>query len=268
VIRRGALAVVIIAVVVMDLVPPALVLKQAFTPEAESFAWPPTWLPRAPTLENVRALGDTVELARGLELSALVAVLTVVVTLAVALPAAWAAARERGVARGLDVALVLARVFPTIALAIPLATLFIGVGLYNSPVGAGLVLAHALIALPVAVLVLRSGFRAVPPDLEDAALLDGASRLAAFRHVALPLVRPSLGAAAVLVFLLSWDEFGFALLLQVTNRPLPPLVYYLSAFGHPGLASAVAAAMLVPAIAIVFLLEPAFRSGVVAGSGR
>jgi ABC-type glycerol-3-phosphate transport system permease component len=70
------------------------------------------------------------------------------------------------------------------------------------------------------------------------------------------------------VFLLSWDEFGFALLLQVTNRPLPPLVYYLSAFGHPGLASAVAAAMLVPAIAIVFLLEPALRSGVVAGSGR
>jgi hypothetical protein len=54
----------------------------------------------------------------------------------------------------------------------------------------------------------------------------------------------------------------------VTNRPLPPLLYYLAAFGHPGLASAVAVVMLVPALVIVLVLEPALRSGVLAGSGR
>jgi len=266
--RRLGLALAVTMVVAADLLPVALILKQAFTPEAESFAWPPSWLPRTPTLENARALGDVVELVRGFGLSAVVAAATVASAILIALPAAWAAARERRVDRPLDVALVLARLFPTIALAIPLATLFIGLGLYNSPTGAGLWLAHTLLALPVAFLVLRSGFRAVPVDVEEAALLDGASRPAAFWRVSVPLARPALGAAAVLVFLLSWDEFGFALLLQVTNRPLPPLVYYLAAFGHPGLASAVAAVMLVPALAVVVVLEPALRAGLLAGSGR
>ena len=72
----------------------------------------------------------------------------------------------------------------------------------------------------------------------------------------------------MLVFLLSWDEFAYALLLQVTNRTLPPLLYYLSAFGYPGLSSAVAVLMLVPAVLILLILEPALRSGLLAGSGR
>src|SRR5439155_519661 len=184
-VKRLALLIAL-AVAAADILPLGLVLKQAFTPERESFAWPPTWVPRTLTLENVRLLADAVDLRGGLALSVLVAALTVASTLAIALPAAWAAARQPGVDRGLDGALVVARVFPTIAL----------------------------------------------------------------------------------VFLVSWDEFGFALLLQVTNRPLPPLVYYLTAFGHPGLASAVAALMLVPALAVIVVIEPALRSGVFAGSGR
>ena len=84
----------------------------------------------------------------------------------------------------------------------------------------------------------------------------------------MPLVRPQVATAALLVWLLSWDDFGYALLLQVTNRTLPPFLYYLSAFGFPGLASAVAVVMLVPALVLVILLEPAFRSGLLAGSGR
>ena len=265
--RRLALAIAL-AVAAADLLPLGLVLKQAFTPERESFAWPPTWVPRTLTLENVRLLADAVDLRGGLALSVLVAALTVASTLAIALPAAWAAARRPGVDRGLDGALVVARVFPTIALAIPLAALSIRLGIYNSPFGTGLWLGHTLLALPLAFLVLRSAFRSVPRDLEDAARLDGASPAAAFWRVSLPLVRPSIAAASMLVFLVSWDEFGFALLLQVTNRPLPPLVYYLTAFGHPGLASAVAALMLVPALAVIVVVEPALRSGVFAGSGR
>jgi len=266
-VRRLALLVVL-AVAAADLLPLGLVLKQAFTPERESFAWPPTWLPRTLTLENVRALREAVEIEGGLGLSVLVAALTVAATLVIALPAAWVAARQPRVDRGLDGALVLARLFPTIALAIPLAALSIRLGLYNSPVGTGLWLAHTLLALPVGFLVLRGGFRSVPVELEEAARLDGASAAGAFWRVSLPLVGPSLAAASMLVFLVSWDEFGFSLLLQVTNRPLPPLVYYLTAFGHPGLASAVAALMLVPAVGVLLVLEPALRAGVFAGSGR
>jgi multiple sugar transport system permease protein len=256
------------AIAVADLLPLALVLKQAFTPEAESYAWPPSWLPRQWTLENFASLRGVVELDRGLWLSLVVAGLTVVLALALALPAAWSAARVAGADRALDRTLVLARSLPTVAVAVPLAGVFVGAGLYNHPWGIGLWLAHTLLALPVAFLVLRQGFRDLPLPVLEAARLDGAEGARLFRHVLLPLIRPSLAAAAMLVFLISWDEFAFALLLQVTNRPLPPLLYYLSAFGYPGLASAVAAVMLAPAVLIVALLEPALRSGVFAGSGR
>ena len=116
--------------------------------------------------------------------------------------------------------------------------------------------------------MLRSAFRAVPAELEEAAELDGAAPVARFLRVTLPLVRPALAAAALLTFLVSWDEFGYALLLQVTHRSLPPLLYYFAAFGFPGQASALAAIMLVPALLVVLVLEPALRSGVLAGSGR
>lgn len=257
-----------LAVAVLDLLPLALILKQAFTPEQESFAWPPTWWPHDFTLGNFRALGGTIELGRGVWLSLCVAGLTVASTLALTLPAAWLAARHQRADRPLDAAMIVTRLFPSIALAVPLAALFVLMHLYNHPAGLGLWLAHTLLAIPVAFLILRTGFRDVPQELEDAARLDGASTLGTFWRVTLPLARPSLAATVILVFLVSWDEFAYAVLLQVTNRSLPPLLYYLAAFGYPGLASAVATIMLLPALVIILVLEPALRSGTLAGSGR
>jgi multiple sugar transport system permease protein len=268
-VRRALLAGLgglIIALVVLP--PLALLLKQAFTPEAESFAWPPTWLPHAPTTANFRTLFASVELPSGLRLSAVVGGLTVVSTLLLTVPAAWAAARRRALDRPLDALLLVARLLPSIAVAVPMAVLFVRFGLYNSPLGLGLWVAHTLLAIPVAFFILRTGFRRIPVELEEAAQLDGATRAGAVLRVTLPLARPSLAAAALLVFLVSWDEFAYALLLQVTNRPLPPLLYYYAAFGFPGMASAVAAIMLVPALVIVVLLAPAIRTGHLAGSGR
>lgn len=265
--RRGLVAIAF-TIALVNLVPLWLVAKQAVTPERESFAWPPTWVPHGFTLENFSGAAAAVPLWQGLALSLSVAALTVVATLAIALPAAWLAARHERSGARLDGIMIVARLFPTIAIAVPLAVIFVRLGLYNDPSGLGLWLAHTLLGLPFAFLILRAAFRGVPTELEDAALLDGASPWGAFVRVSLPLVRPSLGAAAMLVFLLSWDEFAYALLLQVTNRTLPPLLYYLSAFGYPGLSSAVAVLMLLPAVAILLVLEPALRSGVLAGSGR
>ncbi len=262
--RAGA----ILAVVALALLPLLLVLKQAITADRESFAWPPTWLPHDLTLENFRALASAAEVPGAALLSVAVACGTVAATLIVALPAAWLAARQARSSRALDAMVLLARVFPQIAIAVPLAVVFVRFGLYNRPTGIGLCLAHVLLALPLAFLVLRAGFHGVPAEMEEAARLDGASPSRTFVLVTLPLIRPQLATAALLVWLLSWDDFGYALLLQVTNRTLPPLLYYLSAFGFPGLASAVAVVMLVPALVLVFLLEPAFRGGLLAGSGR
>ncbi|MEW6268249.1 MAG: carbohydrate ABC transporter permease [Thermodesulfobacteriota bacterium] len=268
--RRGPLARFAIACLVaaVSLTPLAVIVKQAFTPDRESFAWPPTFVPRTLTLENFAAIADAVEVGAGLAMSVSVALLAVVLALGLALPAAWLAARDVPAGRGLDLLVVLARIFPAIAVAVPLAVLFVRAGLYNSPVAAGLWFAHALLGLPIAFLVLRAGFRAVPRELEDAARLDGARPLAVLWRVTLPLVRPQLATAALLVFLASWDELTYALLLQVTNRTLPPLLYYLSAFGFPGLSSAVGVVMLLPALGLVVVLERVFRAGVLSGSER
>lgn len=263
--RRLVLAGVIAAA---NLIPIWLVVKQAVTPERESFAWPPTWFPQSVSLANFTAAAAAVPLGEGLLLSSGVAVATVFSSLALALPAAWLAVRQPRAGRRLEQVMVGVRLFPTIAIAVPLAVLFVRFGLYNDPAGIGLWLAHTLLGIPFAFLIMRAALRGVPPDLEEAARLDGASSWGAFVRVILPLVRPSLGAAAMLIFLLSWDEFAYALLLQVTNRTLPPLLYYLAAFGHPGLSSAVAVLMLVPAVVILLVLEPALRSGVLSGSGR
>jgi ABC-type glycerol-3-phosphate transport system permease component len=267
-VRRVAIALGAALVVGTVFTPLALILKQAITPEAESFAWPPTWLPAAPTTANFRALFSGVELTYGLGLSLWVAALTALATLALTVSAAWAAARRGSVDRPLDAVLIVARVFPSIALAVPLAVLFVRAGLYNHPAGLGLWIAHTVLAVPFAFFVLRDGFRRIPVELEEAAQIDGASPIGAVLRVTLPLARPSLAAAALLVFLVSWDEFAYALILQVTNRPLPPLLYYFAAFGYPGMASAVAAIMLVPAVLIIVLLAPAIRSGALTGSGR
>jgi multiple sugar transport system permease protein len=268
--KRRSVPILGVALVVtaIDLLPVALLLKQAFTPDRESFAWPPTWWPHTFTLRNFVALASTAELGDGLWRSVLVAILTVASTFILTLPAAWLAARRPRVDRPLDGVLIVTRLFPPLALAVPLAALFVYAGLYNHPAGLGVWLAHTLLGIPVAFLILRTGFRAVPLELEEAAWLDGASGFGTFWRISLPLVRPSLAAAAILVFLLSWDEFAYAVLLQVTNRTLPPLLYYLAVFGYPGLASAVAVVMLVPALCILLVLEPALRSGGLAGSSR
>lgn len=265
--RRG-LVLAALTVALANLLPLWLIAKQAFSPERESYAWPPTWWPETWTAENFARAAELVPLGSGMALSLGIALATVASTLALAIPAAWVASRRRGPRRALEASLLLVRVFPALALAIPLAVLLVRAGLYNGRLGAGLWLAHTLLGLPFAFLVLRAAFAGLPDDVVAAALLDGAKPRTVLRRVVLPLVRPALATAALLVFLVSWDELAFSLLLQVTNRPLPPLLYYLAAFGHPGLSSAVAVLMLVPALVIVLLLEPAFRSGVLAGSGR
>jgi ABC-type glycerol-3-phosphate transport system permease component len=248
--------------------PLVLIVKQALTSDRESFAWPPTFWPRDVTRAHFHALGDAVELRSGVALSVLVALVTVAATLVIAAPAAWLAARDERAERPLDVLVVLARVFPAIAVAVPLAVVLVRAGLYNRPAAPGLWIAHTLLAVPVAFLVLRAGFRGVPREIEEAARLDGAPPRTVLLRVTLPLVAPQLAVAALLAFLASWDELTYALLLQVTNRTLPPLLYYLSAFGFPGLSSAVAVVMLVPSLLLLVVIGRAFRPAVLSGSGR
>jgi multiple sugar transport system permease protein len=149
--------------------------------------------------------------------SMLVALLTVAVTLLASIPGAYAVSRLAFRGRRQVSALFLAvYLFPSIVVAVPLFVIFTRIGLRGSLIGLAIVyVAHTI---PVAIYMLRNYFATIPVSLEEAALLDGCSRLQVIRRVSLPLAMPSVMATGLYVFMIAWNEFLFALLFLVEDR--------------------------------------------------
>jgi ABC-type glycerol-3-phosphate transport system permease component len=141
-------------------------------------------------------------------------------------------------------------------------------GVYNHPLGIGLIAAHMTIGVPIAILIAFTAFRDLPLELEDAALVDGCSPVMTFLRISLPNIKGALASTAILVFLTSWDEFTYAVLLQLTNRTMPPLIYYYTEFGQLGAASTLALMTLIPAIIVIAALQRLLVRGVLAGGIR
>ncbi len=257
-----------LAIVLGAALPIYLLLKQAVTPEIESFAWPPLWLPRRVTAAHLESVFTVVEFRAAIIRSIAVALVCGVSATVMGAMMGYAMARSRWGRRAGMTAVTATRLLPMTAVALPLALAFILIGLYDRPSAIGLALVHSALALPMTALVLFPAFLAIPLELEEAAFLDGASPLRIFMTIDLPLARAPLAAAFILSFILSWDEFGFALLLQVTNRTLPPLLYYYTVFGDVGAASALALLMMIPAICVLVALRTVLRGALMAGSLR
>ena len=149
--------------------------------------------------------------------SAIVAVVSVAVTLLISIPGAYAVARLRFFGRRQVHFLFLAvYLFPAIVLAIPLFVLFTMLGLRGSLVG--LILVYIAQTVPVTVYMLRNYFETVPQSVEEAAAIDGCTRLSTIWRVVLPLSKPALMATGLYAFMIAWNEFLFALLFLVEKR--------------------------------------------------
>jgi multiple sugar transport system permease protein len=149
--------------------------------------------------------------------SLLVAFGTVVLTLLVSIPGAYAVTRLRFVGRRQVHFLFLAvYLFPSILLAIPLFVLFTRLGLRGSL--GGLTIVYIAQTVPVSIYMLRNYLATIPVSLEEAAAVDGYSRLQTIRKVILPLAAPAVMATALYVFMIAWNEFLFALLFLVEDR--------------------------------------------------
>ena len=150
--------------------------------------------------------------------SALVALGTVLISLVVAIPGAYAISRLNFFGRkqvsGLFLAVYL---FPSILLAIPLFTFFTRVGLRGQLVA--LLIVYVAQVIPVTIYTLRNYFDTIPTSLEEAAALDGCSRLGVLRRISLPLAMPAIISNGLFVFMIAWNEFLFALLFLVNTRP-------------------------------------------------
>ena len=149
--------------------------------------------------------------------SMLVALGTVAVSLAVAIPGAYAVSRLRFFGRERISALFLAvYFFPSILLAVPLFVFFTRIGLRGSLVG--LLVVYVAQVVAVSIYMLRNYFDTIPVSLEEAAVIDGCSRLQVMRHISLPLAMPAIISNALFIFMIAWNEFLFALLFLVERR--------------------------------------------------
>jgi ABC-type glycerol-3-phosphate transport system permease component len=202
-------------VLLVSLAPLSVALVASLTPDARLFE-APALQPRQLVGDHYRALFAERAFWLPIRNSLIVATSTTVLALALGAPCAYALARWRFHGRATVLALVLAvSMFPQISIVPPLFLLLRTAGLIDTY--PGLVLPYLTFAMPLTVWFLVTVFRQLPIEIEEAAMMDGASRLATFRRIVLPLAAPGLVTTGLLTFLYSWNEFLFA--LTFTLRP-------------------------------------------------
>jgi multiple sugar transport system permease protein len=203
------------------LAPVYWMLTISFKHEIDQFAVPPKWFTFSPTLEHYADAFLGRSFGQYLFNSLFVAVCSTAGALVLGTLAAYSLARFR-LPRNLDRKLALwilsTRMFPAIVTAVPLFLIMRDLRLVNTR--ASLIVVYTAFNLPFVVWMMRGFFAEVPRDLEEAAMVDGDSRLGAFRRVVLPLVAPGLAATAVFCLIVSWNEFLFALVLTQTDEAM------------------------------------------------
>lgn len=254
--------------ILCNLTPVYLLIRQAFSPPGDATGFPLSFVPQLWSMDNLKSMLASQSLLDPLLVSMAVGFSSTIAALLLGFPAGWALARYRQAENLGRTGILLARVLPPIAIGIPLASLMIRGGLYSHPQGVGLMLAHLTITLPFTTLLAYAAFLDVPRELEEAAWVDGCSFFGGFLRVAIPSVRPAMAVSFILCFMLSWDEFTYAMLIQVTHRTLPPLIYYFVEYGQLGTASTLAIVMMAPVVLIIFILMRTVAKGTLSGGLR
>jgi multiple sugar transport system permease protein len=243
-------------------------LLTSFKTPSDAIAVPPSVFPDVWTLENyVTALAKD-GVVPALINSVVTAVLSTAFSLVLAVPAAYAITRYRTPSgRVFVVAALITRMVPTIAVGAPLVETMRVLGISDTSLA--LAIAHTTISLPLSIWLMASFFEAVPDELEEAAKVDGASRLGALWLVVLPVVSGGLAVTAIFAFLASWNEFLFSLLLTSVRAQTTPIVIanFQTQFGLDwGAMTALAAVYSIPVILLTLALQRHIVAGLTLGA--
>ncbi|MGH3447614.1 MAG: carbohydrate ABC transporter permease [Nocardioidaceae bacterium] len=259
-----------VAVVVFALFPFYWMVVTSLKPDDEIFTATPLWWPHdLSTVQFHRALVGQ-NMGRFFLNSAIVCVATVVLSTVVAGLAALAVSRLRFRFRTLVLVLVLVvQMVPLEALVIPLFIMVSKTGLYDTL--ASLVLAYITFSLPFAIWMLKGFYDAIPSDLEDAAMVDGCSRLGAYWRILLPLVAPGLVATSIFAFIEAWNEFLLALtFLQSDEKYTLPIALnsFIGIEGQTQWGPLMAASVVftVPVLLFFVLVQRKLAGGLVQGA--
>jgi ABC-type glycerol-3-phosphate transport system permease component len=210
------------AVILLLSFPLLWMVLTAFKPRTEALSFPPSFLPREWTLEHFRRVLNNTPFVAFFTNSVIVAVSTTAIVMLVAMFGAYSLARFRYPGRRLVGRMILfTYLLPSTVVLVPLYLIVVGLGLANSL--AGLVVVYSTFALPFALWLLHAFVAAMPVDIEEAARVDGASRMGAFFDVVVPQALPGLISTALFTFILSWNEYLFSLVFinDTRSKTLP-----------------------------------------------
>jgi multiple sugar transport system permease protein len=245
------------------------VFKMSIVTKAELYATPPTFLPQNISgAEWSQVLGDST-FQQALINSTIISSVTTVICLFFGSIAAYAISRLRFRFKSTVMTLILAiSFFPAVAIIAPLFIQYTQLGLIDTY--ASVIITDTVFALPLTIWLLVAFFRELPVDLEDAAKVDGATTIQAFRKVIVPLAAPGVFTTAILTFIYAWNEFLFAntFLFDETTQPVTVVIpnfatIYTVDYGAQAAASVI---VTVPLVIMVLIFQRRIVSGLTAGA--
>jgi trehalose/maltose transport system permease protein len=255
--------------VLVSVFPLIWIFKMSIITKAELYASPPTILPASPTGAEYAQIFADPAFQKALINSTIISSVTTVICLFLGSIAAYAIARLRFRFKNPVMTLILAlSFFPQVAIIAPLFIQFTAVGLIDTY--GSVIIADTVFALPLTVWLLVAFFRELPRDLEDAARVDGATTIQAFRKVIVPLAAPGVFTTAILTFIFAWNEFLFAntFLFDENTQPVTVVIpnfatVYTVDYGAQAAASVV---VTVPLVIMVLIFQRRIVSGLTAGA--
>ena len=265
----------VIIILIIFIVPTFWMVQTSFRVGKEINSFPPVWWPQQLTLSSYTKLfggsheESTIAFGDYFRNSVVATVVSCAVALSLGTMAGYAFARhEFKGKRKLFLAIILMRAIPGLALGMPLLVMFKWVRLVNNVWG--LILVYTMVNAPFITWLMEGFFKDIPPDLAEAALIDGCSRLQALLKVDLPLAAPGVAASTIFAFLLSWNEFAIALILTRTpaSRTLPVGLFDFVGefFIDWGGMSAAGTIILIPVVILTFLLQRWIARGLTFGA--
>ncbi len=206
----------VLLVVCFALAPYAWMIITSLKEDNEITHWPLTYWPKAMTLEHYRYLLERTNFAGNLVNSLIVALGAAILGLGASVPAAYSFSRFRFPGRRLlMIQFLVINMFPVVLLIIPLFVLMRNFGLLDTYYG--IILGHSTFAIPFSIWMMSSYMNAIPKELDEAAMVDGANRLQTIWRIILPLAMPGIATTAIYIFVASWNEYLFAMMLSGPN---------------------------------------------------
>jgi N,N'-diacetylchitobiose transport system permease protein len=246
-------------------------VSTAFKTEDQINSFNPTWIPSHPTLEHFTLALHREYFWADVKNTMIIVLVTVTISLVAAFLAAIALAKYRFAGRAMFIVLVIGiQMLPPIGLVIPLYVLLGRYGLVNTLTG--VILVYFTFALPFAVWTLRGFLIGIPKELEEAAMVDGSTRLGAFLRILLPLVAPGLVATSIFAFITVWNEYIFASIILHDNSKQTITLWLTNILGGSiggvdwGLVMAASTLIAIPVVVFFLLVQRRIAFGLTAGA--